>query len=85
MDDYRNRNMNMKHKQLKALVIGTTSWDTIIDIEDFPKKAGTCFASARRDVLGGRELVFIRTMVNLDRILTSLPMKKALKRRILSC
>ena len=45
--------MNMKHKQLKALVIGTTSWDTIIDIENFPKKAGTYFASARRDVLGG--------------------------------
>ena len=43
----------MKHKQLKALVIGTTSWDTIIDIENFPKKAGTYFASARRDVLGG--------------------------------
>lgn len=35
-DDYRNR--NMKHKQLKALVIGTTSWDTIIDIENFLKK-----------------------------------------------
>ncbi len=49
MDGYR----NMKHKQLKVLVIGTCSWDTIIDIEDFPKKAGTCFASARRDVLGG--------------------------------
>ena len=28
----------MKHKQLKALVIGTTSWDTIIDIENFLKK-----------------------------------------------
>lgn len=37
----------------KVLVIGTTSWDTIIDVDLFPKKAGTYFASARRDVLGG--------------------------------
>ena len=43
----------MIHKQLKVLVIGTTSWDTIIDIDDFPNKAGTYFANARRDVLGG--------------------------------
>ena len=43
----------MIHKQLKVLVIGTTSWDTIIDIDDFPNKAGTYFANARREVLGG--------------------------------
>lgn len=37
----------------KVLVIGTTSWDTIINMNDFPQASGTYFADGRRDVLGG--------------------------------
>lgn len=40
-------------REIKALVIGTTSWDSIIDIDNFPKNSGTYFAASRRDVLGG--------------------------------
>lgn len=44
---------DMNYQQFKVLVIGTISWDSIIDIDDFPQKSGTYFASAHRDILGG--------------------------------
>ena len=37
----------------KILVIGTTSWDTIIHVDEFPDKPMTLFAGAYKQVLGG--------------------------------
>ena len=37
----------------KILVIGTTSWDTIISVNEFPSKPTTIFASDYKQVLGG--------------------------------
>ena len=37
----------------KIFVIGTTSWDTIINVNEFPSKPTTIFASDYKQVLGG--------------------------------
>ena len=37
----------------KIFVIGTTSWDTIINVNEFPSKPTTIFANDYKQVLGG--------------------------------